>query len=1344
MIPKFSVKKPFTVFVAVILVIVLGIVTYGRMTPDLLPDMNMPYVVLLTTYPGASPEKVEEEVTKPVEKSMAALSGLDSVSSTSAENYSMVMLRFSGSVNMDAATMKISEKLNDLRGSFADGVGSTTVLQLDPNIIPTAVVAVLYEGKDKLALSSFVDETLLTELEGVDGVAAITETGSVKQKVEITLSPEKIAAVNEELGDAIRAKFDEAMGELDEARSELAEGEAALAENREKLEAGQSSLNRGKKQANAELTAAQEALDAKYDELSGLYDSLTAQRASLSAKLSEALTLKQTLTKLKYTVKALETAERVFDATITAIENDPLLTEEEKTERIAAVKATEAYTTLLNSLAAIDAQLAEQGLTRDDIDATLAKLDDGIAQMNDGIDQIDAALPAIEEGLAAIEDGYTQLADKKSDVSAQLAAAQSKLNAGKSALETAQTQLDEGETKLTDAETLADEQLSSALSQADLNGKLTLEVVATLLGAQNFSMPAGYVQNGDESWPVSVGDELGSVEELSALVLVDSGLDDVGAITLSDVADIAVTDNSATTYARIDGSDGLLLSFTKQSSYATADVANNIQSRLTELSSEYEGLSFVSLMDQGDYIDMALGTVMENLLIGAALAILILLLFLRDIRPTFIVACSIPISVLFAIVMMYFCGVSLNLFSLAGLAIGVGMLVDNSIVVIENTYRLRSEGVPVKEAAVEGAKSVAGAITASTLTTVCVFAPILFVEGLTRQLFTDLILTIAFSLMASLIVALTFIPAIVTGMLRRPVKPQKERTKRLFDRFERVTEWTLSHRIVCLLVALVLLAGTTWASLAQGFSYLPESGGTQISVSVTLPEDMDFTDKTAVADDILARLDTVDGMGHVGAMLSSGGVASVVGLSMGDSEGGGNELTAYALLDESSGRSSTEVSGEIKTLLSDYNELYGVTVAGMSTMDYSSVFSGGGVSVTLYGNDLGELTEAAKAVGAAIGGAEGIDSVDDGTQDAAPALHITVDKAAAMQHNLTTAQVYLAVATKLTDSVTVSTLDTADGSLSLQLISGAAKELTMDDLYELTVSATKSDGTSEDVPLKDIATFAETTTLTAISRVDQRRCISVSATLKDGYNVTKVTSAAKSAVDAVQLPSSVRVSFDGENETILSSLSDLVFMLLLGILIIYLIMVAQFQSLLSPFIVLFTIPLAFTGGFAALLITGTTVSIVAMIGFIMLVGVVVNNGIVLIDCINQLRAEGMDKRKAILTSVRMRLRPVLMTATTTILGLLPLAMGFGVGAEMIQPVAIVCVGGLIYATITTLLLIPLLYDLFHPERKKKKAEADRDGQAVPAEIVPAATASLPTANDDGQTGGGVDTPGQPA
>ena len=1218
---KFSVKKPLTVFVVVLAVVVLGVVAYLRMTPDLLPNMDFPYVVIVTADPGASPESVEEEITRPMEQSMATLDQIKEVTSTSQNSVSMVMLQFEDGVNMDTISVDIQQKISVLQGQWDDMVGAPYVLKINPSMIPVMVAAVSREGTDVYALSDLVTDELTGKLEGVTGVASVTVSGALTRQAHVILDQEKMDALSATLEDAVKEQLKKAESQLYAAQKQVTDGEKALSDAKHAA-------------ADGVAGAAGDAIDKVYERLKDAYGVL--EDTDIGDIVGGFITDPDgTLKKLNDNLKTLQGSM------------EKLMRELESGRLRAQVEG--------------------------DVSDLLVQLMDGLTQMTGAELQLSEARTQIESGLKQIQEAYKKVAE-----------------------------------------------------QTDLGGILSISTISGLLTAQNFSMPAGYIDDDSGvSYMVSVGQKFESSGELADMVLFDLGLEGVAPITLGDVATVVVTDDGDELYTKLNGENGILLSFTKQSNYATAEVSNNITDRFQTLETQYEGLSFVPLMDQGDYIYLIVDTILSSLLWGAVFSVVVLFLFLRDWRPTLITLISIPVSVIFAVVLMYFTGVTINMISLSGLAVSVGMLVDNSVVVIENIYRLRAKGATIVQAAVSGAGQVLGAVTASTLTTVCVFAPIVFVEGLTRQLFTDLALTITYSLLASLLVSLTLVPAMAAGMLRRDFAPKPGLLDKIYPAYRKAIAWSLDHKAGVLLLSLTLLVTTAWGAVSRGFTFMPEIDMNNLSLTVTMPEDTTREEAVALADEVMERVMSVDNIDAAGFMMGSG---SMGGLSMTSTGNGEYDVTGYLTMPE--GTFGSDAGKEIEALCADLP--CEVTTTGVMN-GMMSYMTGSGVSLQVYGDDMEGLQTAAGALGRRIAEVEGIEDVSDGLEDAAPALQVVVDRDKAMTKGITVAQIYMQVAAALQDTTTVSEV-TLDGKRMEMMVDAAAdSKLTREKLLELTITPDSSmsasmssamggstggasasglsqltgeDSGDEDTsfPLGDVAEVRETVSLNSIQRDQQRRCITVTAAIADGYNVTKVTSAVQQAVAPLALPEGVTVEFNGESEQIMDAMGQVLLMLLLGVVLVYLIMVAQFQSLKSPFIVMFTIPLAFTGGFMALLISGIEVSVISLIGFVMLVGIIVNNGIVLVDYINQQRLAGMERREAIIDAGVTRLRPILMTSLTTILGLIVTALAKNAGTALIQPIALVCIGGLLYATLMTLFVVPCMYDILSKKELRQVSE----------------------------------------
>ena len=1601
MLSKFSVKKPYTVIVGIILVIVLGVISFANMTTDLLPNMDLPYVAVYTTYVGATPEQVESDVTRPMEASFATLSDISGITSTSAENLSIIILEFESGVDMNGVLIELSSQIDMLRGSWSDSVGAPVVMQINPDMLPVSIASVSLEGADVRELTDFVDETLLPKLEGIDGVASVSVSGAVEETVSITIDEDRIELLNslilrevdEELADveaqlnSAQAQISEgkrllareksnALGQIDDALSQLsdealseplaqaqaqretlqtqlAQTEAAIAAMEaltsltpeqqaqlDALNAQLAALRTQRETKQAELEALQGAVtdpaaQAQYEEALARREELLGQRASLETYIEE-----QTLRDpeaLRARIDALDAQIAENEASLAALEGEIAALNAQADalnaqvaaleEQIAAAEATPApsaepspsatptvsgtptvsatpTTTPITSvtptisaaptasplpsgeatqppfisspsltrgegggmiaqlfggaavaeevpvetlreqlaeaqaaLAAVEAQLGEREAARaeqtqaleldkarlaeyrdtlasleasgtgedtqeriaeaqrqidaidaelDELDATIAALEAGqlpdeerqakIAALTEEIAALETSIAAIEDSeayrmllLATDEDAYNQQYAALSAAQAQLSAGLAQLDGmlaklesgiipggmiegvdedtsiedaraalssarsqALSAFASAESQLSSADSELAQARSEFYEQRDAALEDAGLDGVITMEMVSAMIGAQNFSMPAGYVGEGDASYMVRVGDEFSSLNELKNMRLFSLGMETVDVVSLSDVASVEITDNAEDVFTKVNGEDGMLLSFQKQSNQSTADVAGNITAELEALSSQYEGLSFVELMNQGDYIDIVIDSVLDNLLWGAALAILVLLLFLLDFRPTLIIALSIPISVVIAFVAMYFTGITLNVLSLSGLALGIGMLVDNSIVAIENIYRLHNEeGVPVLRACVEGVKQISGALMASTLTTVCVFLPVVFVQGITRDLFSDIGLTITYSLLASLLVAMTVVPTMSAAVLKRS-RPHKERFEKVRRGYAKLLRGALRAKVLVLLLAVALLGYSVWETMQMSMSFMPEVSSPQMNATLAFAEDMSEEEKETAAMKLMDGMLDVPSVEAVG--MTSG---SMMGIGGGE-EGLGESLTYYIIVDEAMERSNEEIGADIAAL--GAQEGLDVSVQ-TSSMDIS-MLSGEGISINIEGDDLPTLRQAAAEVAEIARGVEGAGDVSDGLEESVPELTVTVDKNAANEEGLTVAQVYQFVATKLAGAQEITQVTLDGKEYPVTVADGRDLALQPQDIENLEIEVTQQDGVKM-VRVGDIATVDETMSLSSIARREQQRTVTVTLNAAEGHALSKVSDALEEALSTYTPPAGCTVSLSGENETVRSIMDDLVLVIAVALVFIFLIMVAQFQSFKSPIIVMFTIPLAFTGGLLALLFTGMDLSVVAMVGFLLLAGVVVNNGIVFVDCVNQLRIGGMSKREALIETGRMRLRPILMTALTTILGMSTMAFGTGMGAEMMQPMAIVSIGGLTYATLMTLFVVPVLYDIVNGEKMKAReiemiresaglrddAELLGDGQSAPqGEAKAAAEAEKPSAS----------------
>ena len=1436
MLGKFSVKKPYTVLVAVVLVIVLGVVSFTRMTTDLLPNISLPYVIVMTTYPGASPETVEMVVTKPVEASMATVSNIEGISSVSGENYSMVIMEFAQSTNMDTVSLEIRESLDQIKSYWDDSIGNPIIMKMNPDMLPVMIAAVGGKNMSNAEITEMTQNEIIPELESIEGVASVSATGLLEESVNVIIRQEKIDAINEQVFGSIDVEIDEAkdelaeqkqevydgQAELEDARQDLADSEADLEESRQKLEDSKKELEESKQDiadGKAEIEENKTKLEEGKTELATQKEATASQLAAAETEIitakadleaskihftAEIATLEATntgynsaLTELKKGVESIEKLE----GALTLINNasglivqldsaDPAVSSAAVQTTVALLAGMGADTSTITDAATAKAALnliladAQAGIDqaggevavneiidgKEDLETKITEMETMISANETAIEQMESALSDVEGNIDKLDSAMKELyegnltaaiefANAQTTISLgemQIASAEAQIEAGEAQIEAGEEQIEDGEEQLEAGQEQIDsgyeqlnksaEQLSDALQQildgeveleesrveaydkADMNNILTVETVQSLLAAQNFSMPAGYVTEEGISYLIRVGDKPEDIETLKKMPLLNPEMDGVDIITLEDVADVFMTDNSVDIYANVNGVPGIMVTIQKQTGYSTGDVSDRILNKFDEMTQADDNLMLITLMDQGIYIDLVMDSIINNIVFGAGLAIFILIIFLKDIRPTAVVACSIPISLVTAVVCMYFSGVTLNVISLSGLALGIGMLVDNSIVVIENIYRLRKEGLSAREASIEGAGEVAGAIMASTLTTVCVFLPIVFTEGITRQLFVDMGLTIAYSLFASLLIALTVVPAMASKTLAKAKEQQDGKFFTVMQNgYEKLLKASLKFKPVVLILMVVLLVISAVASYSKGTAFMPEMDSTQMSLTLTMPKDTPLADTAQVTDEIVNRLSGMEEVTDVGAMAS----ASSTTMFVSSGETATNATEVYISLSEDKKKDNKELAREMEAMLADLCEMNDAEIVIQSSSMDMSALGGSGISVQVRGREIDTLQRVAKDIAAIVEGVEGTENVSDGLEESAGELRIIIDRDKAIEHGLTVAEIFQQISSKLAELASATTLETEIKEYDVYVKHAKDMVLTRELMKNLEIERTKQDGTREKMLLSELATFEDTISPKSINRSEQTRYIAVSAEIADGYNVGLVSDELEKELDNYIMPAGYSLVMTGENETINDAMEQLYLMLILALIFMYLIMVAQFQSLLSPFIIMFTIPLAFTGGFMGLVISDSELSVIALIGFVMLSGIIVNNGIVLVDYINQLREEGMEKSEAILTAGRTRMRPVLMTALTTILALSTMAFSKDMGAELAKPMSVVTIGGLTYGTLLTLIVIPCIYDIFSREKKvrKKRRRKKKAVRKVKSRVVDE-TEEIPEADEE--------------
>lgn len=1314
---KYCVKKPYTVVVAVVMVIVLGVISFMNMVTDLLPAMELPYVVVVTTMPGASPEQVESQITAPLEAGLGTVNGVANVTSTSSENVSTVVLEFDGGTNMDSAMVNLSTAVDQVRGALPDTAGNPMLLQISPDMLPVMIAAVDMEGMDVYQLTDFASETVIPAFERQAGVASVSGTGLVEKSVEIRLNEEKIEAINTKVLASVDEELADAKAELDDAKKKVEDGRA-------ELESGKAALENQQGDTAAELADASAQLDSAIAQAQALASQQTALEASKAALEGEQKAL-EGYSMLNAAFAGLESTlleqmgglfgsyEELYAAWSAAPDMFPGLdlpaslpaSVQEAAAMPAAdfekMKALLSQGPMAGQMAALTqdslkSMLAMVGSNAEDPSARLDQIKAALADLNTELIAAKAMAEQAKAGVEKAQEAYKKLEEGKILAAAGFGSASAQLAAAESALK-------EGEAQLEDAQEQFEDARKAALEQADMSQLLTKEMVSNLVMAQNFAMPAGYLYQGEDQYLLKVGDAFSSVEEVENALLLHMDAGDVGDVRLSDVADVTVIDNSGESYARMNGNPAVAVSIQKASTASTSEVSKTVNEAIEELEAKYPGLRITPLMDQGVYIQMTVDSVLSNLGWGAVLAVLVLAVFLKDLRPTLVVAFSIPISLMFAVVLMYFSGVTLNMISLSGLALGVGMLVDNSIVVVENIYRLRSQGVPAAKAAVRGAKQVSGAIAASTLTTVCVFLPIVFTDGLTRQLFVDMGLTIAYSLLASLIVALTLVPTLSATMLRESKEKRHPWFDKMLEGYGRALDFCLRFKAVPLTLVTALLALCIWHTTQMGMEFIPSMSANQISATLTLPEDTKRADAYALTDEAMALMQQEEGVETVGAMDGGTGM-NMMGMGGAAASDTVESMSFYLVLDENA--DSEKAADDLAALSA---QLPGCEVSVTTSSMDMSVLGGSGVELIVRGPDVDELNRITHDLMDILRGVEGLEEPTNGQEEGTPQLRLVVDKDAAMRCGLTVAQIYSELASALTTETTSTTLTVGAEDYEVVVADerGRLDRATLMN-YEFEVAGTGPDAEPETHTLSEFASLKDDLSLAAVNRENQQRYMTVSAAVKEGYNATLISREIQPTLDSYDLPDGYTIEVGGETQSVADAMQDLVLMILLAVVFIYMIMVAQFQSLLGPFIVMLTMPLAFTGGLGALWIAGLPLSVISMLGFLILAGVVVNNGIVFVDYANQLRLEGMEKRAALIETGKTRMRPILMTALTTILAMSTMAFSTGMGAELSKPMALVTMGGLGYATLLTLFIVPVFYDLLFRKPMKKIDVDDED------------------------------------
>ena len=1570
MLTKFSVKRPYVIAVMVLIIVVLGVVSVLNTDVDFLPNMDLPYVVVATVYAGQPAEIVEKDVTAPLEQALGNMSAVRTVTSMSYDNVSVISLQLNSDSDVDAVADEIQGRTASAGLPDSPYLQESMVIKANPNMLPSMSISVSRKGESVPDNMQYFN-ALADRIRAVDGVQDVTVQGIIDNYLMISLNDEKTADVlHKQVNDKVISESAE--------YSALSKFYASLSKN---LSGALKELEQYSLSDISELSSLLQNVAAFYDELNdwlatdGSVAAMTNREDVVSAaadKIDELLLLDE-YSAANTVIKSLypETADYA------AVHINRLLLSSSGTSSGADGNYGQKV-----AAAAAAADGAVELIAEAMVNISPAVFEGAFEYLSEqsGADSVQTIESNAEEYLRTSfgkgADGkelwtekhpYAKIAEYVRAHTAEFASALTQYAGGlgrTAAFEqiTVQNVADGAKIALENISASSlEKSICSALGYDNfeklfgaLSGKDTAEVykkltaalssvidsdlIATLLQAQNISLPAGsYTENGityivnvdgsistmddlifmpatginllsllTSSWGESDGvlsfiasllpsadggesalekpvvqefllalinnisafdkwEELGAaldmedttlLQQVAANVYIDKNgafvalLKDAGFITydsntqeyafdkqaaeefsdqlsevtislsLTDIADITVIDTSAIVYSKLDGVNSITLSVTKQAGYSGATLSDDLNELLSSLTQEdgFADLQYSVLYDDGEYTNQLISTVIENLLWGALLAVVVLFIFLKDLRPTLLTTLSMVISVVATFVIMYFAGISLNLMSMAGLAMGIGMLVDNSVVVIENIYRLRSRGAPVKEAVITGTTQMSGAILASTITSLIVWLPIIFTQGLTKTVVKDMAITLCLALAVSLVVAITLVPSLAQYTVKnyRP-KPDKAMGK-VKKAYARALSFNLKHKWISLAAVVIMLGLAVTSFFFMDTRFFPETDTGSLTVTISLDAgainaDKDAPEYDGVRDSVTSQvtqyLMDMQEVEHVNMTISSN--VNIAGYDI-QAEGmnvGADTVSATVRLTDGKRDSAKKLCDRLVEELSDpanidYAEYIKVECSTGTVID--TAVASDNLTVNVYGDSLDELKQATATLSSSIAQLDGVSYTSDNASGSGISYTLKIDRDKAMKYGLTAGEVYQQIAKYLTD-VTLSpaatltvTEDGAEnaydvliydyyyalrtwhkgfagdkpvniyykdeyvkegGSYSVlrkyYLIAedGTVTELTADKdanganvydengLLSLNGGAYKADTGeeyfSDDSARGDISDMEITYTLNghiggtqsgsvklsqlltedsfnedgslkteegmvSIDRRDGRRYSAITVCLKSGASSSAVGDDIKALISAytsARPDSSVTVEFVEQTAEVEEIYSTLYIVLGVAIVLVYLVMAAQFGSLKTPFIIMFTIPLAFTGSLLALFITGVGISVVAVLGLIMLMGVAVNNGIIFVELADKLTKEGVEKRTALITAGATRLRPILITTLTTIVGLVITACDGSATGKMLQPMAITSIGGLLYATVVTLFFIPVIYDLF--KRKKKDA-----------------------------------------
>ncbi|MEA4816547.1 MAG: efflux RND transporter permease subunit [Lachnospiraceae bacterium] len=1019
MLPKISIRRPVTTIMLIFIILLGGLVSLSSLSLDLMPNVDVPIVLITTSYTGAGPEEIETLLTKPIESAVSTVKKVDTVTSTSSANSSMVIIQFNDGADIDTAAMDVREKIDMVRSTLPSDASDPMILKIDMSMLSASYVGIYSDKLDLNELTTLLNDNLNSRIERIDGVASVELTGSIEHEVEIVINNEKMQ-------------------------------------------------------------------------------------------------------------------------------------------------------------------------------------------------------------------GYG----------------------------------------------------------------VSLSQLQSIIKAENMNLPAGTIMQGDLNMQIRSVGEFSSVEEIRNLPIpTTTG----GIVYMRDIAEVNEVEKDADSYAIVNGEKSVILTIQKQSDANLVDVSEKIEKEIKSIEKDYPDVRLSMLTNTSSYIKQSLNNVLQTAILAAIMAVIVLIIFLKNWKTSLVIAVSIPTSVVATFAFMYLAKMTLNIISLGGITIGIGMLVDNSVVVLENISRHFALGKSPREAALDGTKEVAMAIMASTLTTIAVFVPLMFVTGIFGQMFKDLSLTVTCSLLMSLFVSLTFVPMACSQLFKEEDRG-KEFKNLKFNKFlgkwgnaidtidvkyKKALEYSLSHKKRIIAIVLAAFIGTMCLVPIVGLNLIPDMDQGSLSINISLPSGSSIDETTKITNEVIERIkdipETKEWYGMVG-----------------NSSTDTTDLVLNFVDKKDRNRSTNEIAEDIKERLKG---LAGaettVTVSTMAMGDFSSASD---VSVNIVGDDTDELRKIGNDLVEILNNNKSFKEASTSIDDAVPETVVTIDRAKASTYGITSSAIASALSSSITGSTTSQfKVDGDEIDITLREEKDSIKYIS--DLSNVKIPTTSG----LLVPLTEVADITVKEGAYQITRIDQHKYISVNANT-EGIDANTAKKELTEILDSYIFPSGYYYEFTGTLDSLTDTFSKLLLVLVVAILLVYMIMASQFESFIYPLIVMFSLPLGLTGSVFGLFITRNTITVTSFMGFIMLTGMVVNNAIVLIDYTNQLRERGLECDEALIEAGPTRLRPILMTTLTTILGLLPMALSNTEGTEMQRPMAITIMFGLTISTIVTLIFIPVLYSGVEKYRLKKRRE----------------------------------------